>query len=109
MSVNLTHPQTVRYLKEFIDEGLLISSKSKPFRSYEITPKGQRNLKVFEEIEDDLRPVIIAEVDNSQYLGPVTSASAPLIKLLLSIETWAEPLPYSASKSECFPRCRPKS
>lgn len=52
----------VRHLKELIDEGLLISSKSKLFGSYEITPKGQRYLKVFAEMEDDTQPFVTAKI-----------------------------------------------
>jgi predicted transcriptional regulator len=54
-ATNLTHKQTVRYLDGLIEEGLLTLTDSKPSPYYEITPKGQRYLKVFTEIEDDLQ------------------------------------------------------
>jgi predicted transcriptional regulator len=56
-TANLTHPQTVRYLKGIIDEGLLILTKSIPYPYYEIAPKGQRCLWVFAEMEDEIRPL----------------------------------------------------
>jgi predicted transcriptional regulator len=56
-ATNLTHKQTARYLDGLIEERLLILTDSKPYPYYEITPKGQHYLKVFSEIEDDLRPV----------------------------------------------------
>jgi predicted transcriptional regulator len=36
---------------------LRISSNTEPTQRYEITPKGERFLKIFAEIEDDLRPL----------------------------------------------------
>jgi predicted transcriptional regulator len=57
-ATNLTHKQTVKYLGGLIEKRLLILTDSKPYPYYEITPKGQRYLKVFAEIEDDLQPVI---------------------------------------------------
>jgi predicted transcriptional regulator len=57
-AANLIHPQTIRYLKALVDEGLLTLTKSKPYPYYEITPKGRRCLQIFAEIEDDLRPSI---------------------------------------------------
>jgi predicted transcriptional regulator len=56
-ATNLTYKQTVGYLDGMIEERLLILTDSKPFPYYEITPKGRYYLKVFAEIEDDLRPV----------------------------------------------------
>jgi predicted transcriptional regulator len=58
----LTHPQTVRFLKGLIDEGLLTLTKSRPSSYYEITPKGQRCLQVFAEREDDLRPLLLSKL-----------------------------------------------
>jgi predicted transcriptional regulator len=59
-AANLTHPQTVKYLKGLIDEGLLVLTDSKPYPYYEITSKGQRCLQLFAQMEDDLRPVAIS-------------------------------------------------
>jgi len=36
---------------------LLVSSKNRHNQRYEITPKGERYLQLFIEIEDDLRPI----------------------------------------------------
>ena len=36
---------------------LLISSNNRPTQHYEISPKGERFMQLFAEIEDDLRPV----------------------------------------------------
>lgn len=58
---NLTHPQTVKYLRKLVDLGLLVSTDIKPFSYYEITKKGRRCLQLFGELEDDLRPVFSAE------------------------------------------------
>jgi predicted transcriptional regulator len=60
-ATNLTYKQTVRYLDGLIDEGLLVLTDSEPYPYYEITPKGQHYLKVFAEIEDDLKPVKFLE------------------------------------------------
>lgn len=57
---NLTHPQTIRYLRSLVDLGLVVLTDFKPFSYYEITKKGRRCLQVFGEIEDDLRPIVIA-------------------------------------------------
>jgi predicted transcriptional regulator len=54
---NMAHPQTVRYLKGLIDEGLFILTKSRPGSYYEITPRDQRCLQIFAEMEDNMRPV----------------------------------------------------
>jgi predicted transcriptional regulator len=55
-SANLTHKQTVLFLRALIDQGLLrISHDTGPYGHYEITPKGIRYLQVFVGIEDDLR------------------------------------------------------
>jgi predicted transcriptional regulator len=59
-AANLTHPQTVRFPKGLIDEGLLTLTKSKPYPYYEITPKGQRCLQVFAELGDDTCLVLTA-------------------------------------------------
>jgi predicted transcriptional regulator len=53
-AANLTHPQTVRYLRGLLNEGLLILTKSRPSSYYEITPKGRLWLQIFAEIEDDV-------------------------------------------------------
>lgn len=52
----LTHPQTVKYLRLLVDRDLLILADFKPFPFYEITKKGRRCLQLFGEIEDDMRP-----------------------------------------------------
>jgi predicted transcriptional regulator len=58
-AANLTHWQTVTYLKGLIDQGLLrrISDDLGPYSHYEITRKGERYLQLFGELENDLRPV----------------------------------------------------
>ena len=60
-AANLTHWQTVTYLKGLIDQDLLrqISDDLGPYSHYEITRKGERCLRLFAEIEDDLRPLAI--------------------------------------------------
>jgi predicted transcriptional regulator len=54
---NLTHPQTVKYLRMLVDLGLLVLIDFKPHPFLEISKKGRRCLQLFGEIEDDLRPV----------------------------------------------------
>jgi predicted transcriptional regulator len=54
---NLTHPQTVKYLRELVELGLLVLTDFKPYGYYEITKKGRRCLRLFGELEDDLRPL----------------------------------------------------
>ncbi len=54
----LTHPQTVEYLKSLVGIGLLILTELRPYRYYELTKKGRRCLQLFNELEDDLRPVV---------------------------------------------------
>ena len=59
MLPNLTHLQTVTYLKGLIDQDLLrrmISDDLGPYSHYEITRRGKRYLQLFAEIEDDLKP-----------------------------------------------------
>jgi predicted transcriptional regulator len=56
-TANLTHPQTVKYLGELADLGLLILTDHKPYSYYEITKKGRRCLQIFSELEDDLGPL----------------------------------------------------
>jgi predicted transcriptional regulator len=56
----LTHPQTVKYLKELIDLGLLVLTEFKPYSYYEITKKGRLCLQLFGELENDLRAVTFA-------------------------------------------------
>ena len=51
----LTHPQTVKYLKLLVDQNLLDLTNFKPFPSYAITKKGHRCLQLFGELEDELR------------------------------------------------------
>ena len=53
---SLTHPQTVRYLRELVNLKLIARVDFKPFPYYEITSKGRRCLQLFGEIEDDLQP-----------------------------------------------------
>lgn len=62
-AANLTHWQTVTYLKGLIDQDLLrrISDDLGPYSYYEITPKGERFLQLFAEMEDALRPTVINE------------------------------------------------
>ena len=57
-AANLTHWQTVTYLKGLINQDLLrrISDDLGPYSHYEITRKGERFLQLFAEMEDDLRP-----------------------------------------------------
>jgi predicted transcriptional regulator len=46
------------YYRDFlISRDLVISSDKGPAQHYEITPKGERFLQIFAEVEDDLRPV----------------------------------------------------
>ena len=52
----LTHPQTVKYLRLLVDQDLLDLTNFKPFPSYEITKKGRQCLRLFGELEDELRP-----------------------------------------------------
>jgi predicted transcriptional regulator len=57
-AANLTHWQTVTYLKGLIGHDLLrISDDLGPYSHYEITRKGERYLQLFGEIDNDLRPV----------------------------------------------------
>jgi len=57
---NLTHPQTVKYLRELAKLELLALTDFKPFGYYEITKKGRLCLQLFGELKDDLRPANIA-------------------------------------------------
>ena len=52
----LTHPQTTKYLEGLVATGLLNLTDSRPFSYFEVTNKGRRCLKLFIELEDDLRP-----------------------------------------------------
>jgi predicted transcriptional regulator len=62
-SAGLTYCQVKQYVGLLIDRGLiLISSKSEDFKRYEISDLGRCYLQVFAEIEDDLRPVLTAEI-----------------------------------------------
>lgn len=54
---NLTHPQTVKYLRMLVDLGLIVLTDFKPFLYYELTQKGRRCLQLCGEIEDELKPV----------------------------------------------------
>jgi predicted transcriptional regulator len=54
-AANLTHPQTVRFLKGLIDEGLLVFTESRPSSFYEITTEGQRYLQVFAELQQEMK------------------------------------------------------
>ena len=42
-----------------------ISSDKWPTQHYEITPKGQRFLQLFQEIEDDLQPEAITQQEDT--------------------------------------------
>lgn len=53
---NLTHPQTVRYLRTLLNQGLLDLRDFKPHAYYEITKKERRCLQLFGELKDELRP-----------------------------------------------------
>jgi predicted transcriptional regulator len=55
-AANLTHPQTVKYLKQLVEEGLLVLIDSKPFQFYEITDKGRRCLQIYNELQEDMQP-----------------------------------------------------
>jgi predicted transcriptional regulator len=55
-AANLTHPQTVKYLKRLVEEGLLVLTYSKPFQYYEITDKGRRCLQIYNELQEDMQP-----------------------------------------------------
>jgi predicted transcriptional regulator len=52
----LTWEQFRNYRDLLIKQNLLIPSIKADNRGYEVTPKGECYLKVFAEIEDDLRP-----------------------------------------------------
>ena len=54
----LTHPQTVKYLQILVNLRLLVMSDVKPFAYYEITKKGRRCLKLFIDMNDDLRAIV---------------------------------------------------
>lgn len=56
-AANLTHPQTVRFLRELVHEGLLILTDSKPYSYYEITFKGKRCLQLFIELDNDMHSI----------------------------------------------------
>jgi predicted transcriptional regulator len=58
-NANLTHPQTVKYVRELVNVGLLVLTDFEPFSYYEIKSKGRRCLQLLGEIEDDLRSVMI--------------------------------------------------
>jgi predicted transcriptional regulator len=53
---NLTHPQTVKYLRMLVDLDLLVLTKFGSFSYFELTKKGRRCLQLFCEVEDDLKP-----------------------------------------------------
>lgn len=55
---NLTHPQTVKYLRTLVELELLVSVKFETFSYYELTRKGHHCLKLFCEVEDDLKPSV---------------------------------------------------
>ncbi|HZD35226.1 MAG TPA: winged helix-turn-helix domain-containing protein [Nitrososphaeraceae archaeon] len=55
---NLTHPQTVKYLRTLVDLELLVSIKFETFSYYELTRKGRRCLQLFCEVENDLKPSV---------------------------------------------------
>ena len=55
-TAGLTHIQTVEYLGQLVDLGLLVKTEFKPFYSYyEITEKGRRCLQLFNELDDYLK------------------------------------------------------
>ena len=54
------------YRDLLIGRGLLrISPNTEPTRRYEITPKGERFLQLFQEIEDDLQPEAITQQEDT--------------------------------------------
>jgi predicted transcriptional regulator len=53
----LTWYQFIRYRDALVSHKLLILSNKRPNQRYEITPIGILFLEVFQEIEDDLRPI----------------------------------------------------
>lgn len=53
----LTCQQFRKYRDLLISRELLIPSDKRSIQRYEITPKGERFLQIFAEIEDDLRPL----------------------------------------------------
>lgn len=53
---NLTHSQTIKYLKYLVELELLLLTDFKPYSYYEITKKGRQCLRLLCEIEDDLKP-----------------------------------------------------
>ena len=55
---NLTHPQTVKYLRMLVNLQLLILTEFKPFSYYELTKRGHRCLQLFSEVDDDLKPSV---------------------------------------------------
>jgi len=59
-NANLTHPQTVKYLRMLVSQGLLVLTDFKLYSYHEITKKGRRCLQLFGELENDLRPVTFA-------------------------------------------------
>jgi predicted transcriptional regulator len=56
----LNWPRFAYYRDFLISRELLIPSNNEPTQRYEITPKGERYLRLFHEIEDNLRPVLDA-------------------------------------------------
>ena len=61
----LTWPQFIQYRDLLISNKLLIPSNTEPTQRYEITPKGQRFLQLFQEIEDDLQPEAITQQEDT--------------------------------------------
>ena len=62
---NLTHPQTVKYLRLLVDLGVLGLMDFKPYPYYEITNKGRRCLQLLGELEN-MSP---QELNNNEFLG----------------------------------------
>jgi predicted transcriptional regulator len=54
---DLSWKQVRGYRDILVNQKLLVPSNSEPSDHYEITPKGERYLKLIAEIEDDLFPV----------------------------------------------------
>lgn len=52
----LTHPQTVEYLRLLVDFDLLNLTDFKPIPFYGITKKGRQCLQLLGALEDELRP-----------------------------------------------------
>lgn len=67
-TASLTHAQTTTYLDELLDRRLIIETETdfKPHPYYEITERGRRCLQLFDELEDELRPIgLVTPIEDS--------------------------------------------